>query len=132
PQPVPRQQAAAAAAAAPAPAPPRPVPAEPEPTRLSEASSQPAPIAARVERPELARPQPPVASGQPLQVTESTPVGNPPFALPPPVQRRVDAPRAAVEVPELAQQVQAIEIVEVPSARAVERDIDLPAATVAV
>lgn len=132
PQPVPRQQAAAAAAAAPAPAPPRPVPAEPEPTRLSEASSQPAPIAARVERPELARPQPPVASEQPLQVTESTPVENPPFALPPPVQRRVDVPRAAVEVPELAQQVQAIEIVEVPSARAVERDIDLPAATVAV
>lgn len=132
PQPVPRQAAAAEPAAAAAAAPAQPAAAEPERMQLSRASTQPAPLATSVERPELARPQPPVASAQPVQVTESPPVDDAEFVLPPPVQRVVEVPRVAVEVPELAQQVQAIEIVEVPAAQAVEREVRVPGATVAV
>lgn len=78
----------------------------------------------------LQEPQPAQAAAQPLQVTEAAPVDAASFALPPPVLRAVEVPRAQVRVPALARQDTRIEVLETPAVQA--RETRLPAARIAV
>jgi hypothetical protein len=101
--------------------------------RITEVALAPsAPIAPSRVEPALVPPEAPATSAQPVQVTEAPPVEDAPFVLPPPTPRVVDLPRAAVKVPELAQQARDIEMVEVPTAPTTRREVRVPTASVTV